>query len=123
MEFIEKLALYLTTNGINIPICGNIMNPDTDDVVCIKDTGSYKPSIGSSTRYPTVQISVRCKNYVNAKSIAMQIFNLLHDKEFYSLDANTVILASYATQEPAFLLEDSNCRTVLVANYNFTIRR
>lgn len=123
MEFIERLSKYLALNGVTYTMHANIMRDDPDDAISVRDTGGYKPEIGSSTKYPTVQIIARSKKYSDAKQQSMKIYELLHDKEFYKLDNDTVIVASEATQEPAFLSEDGNGRSLVVCNYNFTIRR
>ena len=122
MEFIEILANYLAANGVTFKLQSNILRGEPDDAISIKDTGGYKPEIGSSTRYPTVQIIARSHSFPLAKQQSMIIYRLLHDREFYKLDSNTVIVASEATQEPAFLSEDDKSRSLVVCNYNFTMR-
>lgn len=121
MQFIEKIANFLKQNSITFDMCGNELKDDPSNLVCLRDTGGFR-SQGSTTRYPTVQILVRGDNYEVANIIAMAIFDLLNDKEFYWIE-DIEIIASTATQEPAYLLTDTKKRVVITTNYHFTIRR
>ena len=121
MQFIEKISYFLKQNGITFDICGNEPKDDPSNLVCLRATGGYS-SQGSTTRYPTVQVLVRGENYEVANEVAMKIYNLINDREFYWIE-DVEIIASIAAQEPAYVLTDTKKRVVVTANYHFTIRR
>lgn len=125
---LADLLRYLQTNdfgteGTNLFIGG--FAGDEDDQVAIQATGGVEPYKDIPIARPTVQVSVRNKDYEAGMAVAYGIFNLLdREDDRLVLKAGGVdVMQVNALSEPNHLGQDTSSRHLFTINFVFMLRR
>ena len=124
---IDDVATYIATNITSLTKGTNLFKgflPDnTDDVVCVYNTGGAESSRDIPTGDPTFQIFIRNKDYETGHTLVMRIYDLLHrlvNEELVS--GETYFYNIFALGRPAHLGRDKKGRDEFSVNFIGHIR-
>jgi hypothetical protein len=115
---LDEVGDYLRTHGVSSLFLSRM--PDApDDVVCLYEYGGPAPEFGHDGQQwenPRLQAVARSKQYVNARSAAQNVYNLLNGKS-NPVFGGVPYLKCLAMQSPFPLLPDQNDRHRIVVNF------
>lgn len=118
MTFLEVIKNDIENEGLGVfgtDLFLNSKPTKPDNVICIIDTGGYKPG---DVRRPTIQFLIRNEGYPSGLKKAEQIFQRYHNKNWYMLDEYEII-NSEAINEPTFIGNDDKDRAMISLNILF----
>jgi hypothetical protein len=120
-SFLEILRQFLIDNGVTAQIFINYTPPKPDFCVTLREYEGRVPDSGMN-KYdkPSVNISARALSHQQARSVMVQIYNLIHDAPNM---LNTPFIDIRAVQSPYFAGQDEQDRYVFVQNYHTEIER
>ncbi|PIW95041.1 MAG: hypothetical protein COZ07_06970 [Candidatus Infernicultor aquiphilus] len=131
-KLIEEISSYLVAQGIKgsdnataliegTSIFLGIQPSEPKECLTIYDTGGLKPEIDMAISNPTIQIIARATEYEEAKTLAMNAYNILHRLMNTNLGDNYVYFCN-AQQEPGDIGRDDNDNFEISCNYLLKIR-
>jgi len=126
----EMLEAYGDSSGLDVVYATNLFigrEPTTPrDCITIFDTSGYPQSLtldagGLGYEYPSIQIRVRNKKYLDGWNVIHGIMTVLHGKsqEVWNGTLYTVI---YCSSGPALLDWDDNGNARFIVNFNLQRR-
>ena len=124
----DMLEAYGDSSGLDVEFADNLFigaEPDTpDNCVTIFDTGGYPPALGlvnQGYEYPSIQIRVRNRKYVDGWNIIEGIKNALHGQAQETWN-DTLYSVIYCSSGPALLEWDDNGNVIFIINFNLQRR-
>jgi len=112
------------TFATNLFIGKEPANPE--NCVTIFDTPGFPPYLGLAGEvgyeYPSIQIRVRNRGYINGWNLIEKIKNSLHGRAQDTLCSPTVYTIIYCSSGPALLDWDDNGNVRLIVNFNLQRR-
>ena len=124
----DLLEAYGDSSGLDVEFADNLFvgrEPEApDNCVTIFDTPGYPPALGLTNQgyeYPSIQIRVRNRKYVDGWSIIEGIKNALHGiaQETWN---GTLYSLIYCSNGPALLDWDDKGRVRFIINFNIQRR-
>lgn len=121
-DMLEAEVTLMLTHAINLHIGKEPAKPD--NCVTVFDTPGYPPALGlieQGYEYPSVQIRVRNRKYMDGWAIIQDIKSLLHGKAQQEA-SGTLYSVIYCSSGPALLDWDDNGNCKFIINFNLQRR-
>jgi hypothetical protein len=124
----DMLEAYGDSSGLDVEFAENLFigaEPNKpDNCVTIFDTGGYPPALGlvnQGYEYPSIQIRVRNRKYIDGWNIIEGIKTALHGRAQETWN-ETLYSVIYCSSGPALLEWDDNGNVIFIINFNIQRR-
>lgn len=120
--FLDDIGTYLASKGIgvmDVTIFRGDMPDKPDTCITLSEYAGDPPEIIGEIEHPGLQVRVRSKSYVTARTTLKDIEDELHTLANQIL-SGTKYLSIFAVQSAVPLGRDSQGRTEIVQNYIVT---